>query len=97
MKTQIALFIFVLEVMVFQQVAPYPNAGDNTVLQYDDVMKLDFDTHINDHIIDCVFTVAFNPKYDPLMTAVKETTYTGKLSKGVGKGGLGGLKPPQNF
>ena len=24
-----------------------PNAGDTTVLQYDDVMKLDFGTHIN--------------------------------------------------
>ena len=44
-------------------------------------MKLDFGTHINGHIIDCAFTVAFNPKYDPLMTAVKEATYTGKLLK----------------
>ena len=24
-----------------------PNAGDTTVLQYDDVMKVDFGTHIN--------------------------------------------------
>lgn len=24
-----------------------PNAGDTTVLQYDDVMKLDFGTHVN--------------------------------------------------
>lgn len=24
-----------------------PNAGDNTVLQYDDVCKIDFGTHIN--------------------------------------------------
>jgi len=24
-----------------------PNAGDNTVLQYDDVMKVDFGVHIN--------------------------------------------------
>ena len=61
--------------MPFYRIHYTPNAGDNTVLQYDYVMKLDFDTHINGHIIDCVFTVAFNPKYDPLMTAVKETTY----------------------
>ena len=54
-----------------------PNAGDNTVLQYDDVMKLDFGTHINGYIIDCAFTVAFNPKYDPLLAAVKDATYTG--------------------
>ena len=41
-------------------------------------MKLDFGTHINGHIIDCAFTVAFNPKFDPLMSAVRDATYTGK-------------------
>ena len=40
-----------------------PNAGDNTVLQYDDVMKVDFGTHIKGRIIDCAFTLAFNPRY----------------------------------
>ncbi|CAA0824917.1 Methionine aminopeptidase 2B [Striga hermonthica] len=34
-----------------------PNTGDKTVLQYDDVMKLDFGTHIDGHIVDCAFTV----------------------------------------
>lgn len=24
-----------------------PNTGDNTILQYDDVMKFDFGTHVN--------------------------------------------------
>ncbi|KAI8018298.1 Methionine aminopeptidase 2B [Camellia lanceoleosa] len=38
-----------------------PNSGDKTVLQYDDVMKLDFGTHIDGHIVDSAFTVAFNP------------------------------------
>ena len=28
-----------------------PNAGDPTVLQQDDVLKVDFGTHINGHII----------------------------------------------
>jgi len=56
-----------------------PNAGDNTVLGYDDVMKLDFGTQINGHIIDCAFTVAFNPRYDQLLSAVKDATYTGKV------------------
>ena len=28
-----------------------PNAGDNTVLGYDDVCKLDFGTHVNDNVI----------------------------------------------
>ncbi|KAA8580341.1 hypothetical protein FQN60_005876 [Etheostoma spectabile] len=35
-----------------------PNAGDTTVLQYDDVCKIDFGTHINGRIIDCAFTNA---------------------------------------
>uniref|UniRef100_UPI00398E9C51 methionine aminopeptidase 2 n=1 Tax=Pristiophorus japonicus TaxID=55135 RepID=UPI00398E9C51 len=54
-----------------------PNAGDPTVLQYDDVCKIDFGTHINGHIIDCAFTVAFNPKYDKLIEAVRDATNTG--------------------
>lgn len=33
-----------------------PNGGDKTVLQYDDVVKFDFGTHINGRIIDCAFT-----------------------------------------
>lgn len=52
-------------------------AGDQTVLQYDDVMKLDFGTQINGRIIDSAFTVHFNPRYDPLVTAVREATNTG--------------------
>ena len=39
---------------------------------------VDFGTHINGHIIDCAFTVAFNPKYDQLLEAVKAATNTGK-------------------
>ncbi|XP_064384558.1 methionine aminopeptidase 2-like isoform X2 [Halichondria panicea] len=60
-----------------------PNAGDNTVLQYDDIMKVDFGTQVNGYIIDCAFTVAFNPKFDPLMTAVKEATNTGIKAAGI--------------
>ena len=37
----------------------------------------DFGTHINGHIIDCAVTVAFNPKYDQLLAAVKDATNTG--------------------
>eukprot|EP01024_Parvocaulis_polyphysoides_P003794 TRINITY_DN109_c0_g1_i10.p1 TRINITY_DN109_c0_g1~~TRINITY_DN109_c0_g1_i10.p1 ORF type:complete len:589 (-),score=105.32 TRINITY_DN109_c0_g1_i10:2307-3830(-) len=60
-----------------------PNGGDQTVLQYDDVMKLDFGTQINGRIIDSAFTVAFNPRYDPLLAAVKEATYQGIKSSGI--------------
>lgn len=44
-----------------------PNPGDNTVIGYDDVCKIDFGTHINGRIIDTAFTVAFNPMYDKLL------------------------------
>lgn len=54
-----------------------PNAGDKTVLLYDDVTKIDFGTHINGRIIDCAFTLTFNPKYDTLLAAVKDATNTG--------------------
>jgi Xaa-Pro aminopeptidase len=53
-----------------------PNNGDNTILQPDDVCKIDFGTHINGRIIDCAWTVAFNPKYDELLKAVREATNT---------------------
>jgi hypothetical protein len=56
------------QVLPFQQDAHYtPNTGDETVLGYDDVCKIDFGTHINGRIIDCAFTVAFNPTYDKLL------------------------------
>ncbi|KAL3596777.1 hypothetical protein D5086_008414 [Populus alba] len=60
-----------------------PNSGDKTVLQYDDVMKLDFGTHIDGHIVDCAFTVAFNPMYDPLLEASREATNTGIKESGI--------------
>jgi len=60
-----------------------PNAGDKTVLQYDDVCKIDFGTHVNGRIIDCAFTVAFNPKYDRLKEAVKDATNTGIKHAGI--------------
>jgi methionine aminopeptidase len=43
----------------------------------DDVMKIDYGTQINGHIIDCAFTVAFNPVFDNLLQAVKDATNEG--------------------
>ncbi|GJN04152.1 hypothetical protein PR202_ga21675 [Eleusine coracana subsp. coracana] len=60
-----------------------PNSGDQTVLQYDDVMKLDFGTHIDGHIVDCAFTVAFNPMFDPLLQATRDATNTGIKEAGI--------------
>ena len=60
-----------------------PNGGDETVLTYDDVCKLDFGTHVNGRIIDCAFTVAFNPKYENLLQAVKDGTSAGIRAAGI--------------
>ena len=60
-----------------------PNAGDKTVLQYDDVCKIDFGTHVNGRIIDSAFTVSFNPVYDNLLLAAKEATNAGIKAAGV--------------
>nr|XP_054486937.1 methionine aminopeptidase 2 isoform X3 [Agelaius phoeniceus] len=60
-----------------------PNAGDPTVLQYNDICKIDFGTHISGRIIDCAFTVTFNPKYDRLLQAVKDATNTGIKCAGI--------------
>lgn len=55
---------------------PNPGAKD-VVLQYDDVLKVDFGVHVNGRIVDSAFTVAHNPVYDPLLAAVKAATNTG--------------------
>jgi len=46
-------------------------------------MKIDFGTHIKGLLVDCAFTVAFNPIYDNLLLAVKDATNTGLRLAGV--------------
>jgi methionyl aminopeptidase len=60
-----------------------PNTGDATVLQYDDVMKVDFGVQIDGRIIDSAWTVSFNPRYDPLIEAVREATDQGIRTSGI--------------
>ncbi|CRH03806.1 methionine aminopeptidase 2, putative [Plasmodium relictum] len=60
-----------------------PNYGDETVLKYDDVCKLDFGVHVNGYIIDCAFTIAFNEKYDNLIKATQDGTNTGIKEAGI--------------
>ncbi|KAI9355104.1 peptidase M24, structural domain-containing protein [Zopfochytrium polystomum] len=60
-----------------------PNPGDKTVLQYGDVMKLDIGTHVNGRIIDSAFTMTFDPRYDSLLSAVKDATNTGIKEAGI--------------
>ena len=52
-------------------------------MNYDDVCKLDFGTHINGYVIDCAFTIAFNPIYDELLKASKEGTNEGVKQAGI--------------
>ncbi len=60
-----------------------PNAGDPTVLGADDVVKMDFGTHINGRIIDCAWTMTFNDKFDPLVEAVRAATEEGIKQAGI--------------
>jgi len=60
-----------------------PNYGDKTVLQYDDVCKLDFGVQVGGRIVDCAFTIAFNPKYDSIIEASQDGTNTGIKNAGI--------------
>lgn len=60
-----------------------PNAGDTTVLEYDDVVKMDFGVHIKGRIIDCAWTHAFNEKFNPLLRGVQEATEMGIKTAGI--------------
>ncbi|EXJ86156.1 methionyl aminopeptidase [Capronia coronata CBS 617.96] len=60
-----------------------PNAGNKWVLGEQDVMKVDFGVHVNGRIVDSAFTVAFDPKYDNLLAAVKDATNTGIREAGI--------------
>ncbi|CCH47126.1 hypothetical protein BN7_6737 [Wickerhamomyces ciferrii] len=60
-----------------------PNAGDKTVLKYEDVMKVDYGIHVDGYIVDCAFTKTFDHKYDKLLEAVKAATNTGIKEAGI--------------
>lgn len=60
-----------------------PNAGDKTVVEYDDVIKVDYGVHVDGYIVDCAFTKTWNPKYDELLKAVKAATNTGIKEAGI--------------
>ncbi|CAO3694396.1 unnamed protein product [Umbelopsis ramanniana] len=60
-----------------------PNAGDKTVLSYDDVLKIDIGTHVRGRICDSAFTMNFNPKFDKLIEAAREATNAGIKEVGI--------------
>lgn len=46
-------------------------------------MKVDFGTQVDGRIIDCAWTVSFDPQFDPLLEAVKAATNTGIRHAGI--------------
>lgn len=54
---------FLLFIVILYRVAAHwtPNSGDKTVLQYDDVMKLDFGTHIDGNCFLSLYCFVINP------------------------------------
>ncbi|KAG5649924.1 hypothetical protein H0H81_001446 [Sphagnurus paluster] len=70
-----------------------PNAGDTTVLQQGDVLKVDIGVHVKGRIADSAFTLTFDHNYDKLLEAVKAATDTGIREAGIDVrlGELGGL------
>jgi len=60
-----------------------PNPGDDRVLQVNDVVKIDFGTAVNGHIMDSAFSMSFTHHHDGLMKAVEEATAAGVREAGV--------------
>lgn len=53
------------------------------MLQYGDVCKIDYGIHVRGRLIDSAFTVHFDPKFDPLVEAVREATNAGIKESGI--------------
>ncbi len=60
-----------------------PTVGDKIIVTNNDVIKVDFGTHVNGRIVDSAFTVSFDSKYDNLLKAAKDATNTGIKEAGV--------------
>jgi len=61
----------------------HPEYNSKIAFNENDVLKIDFGVETNGWITDCAFTVCFNDKYDNLLNAVKEATYTGIQNAGM--------------
>ncbi|KAI1737458.1 MetAP 2-3 [Xylaria scruposa] len=60
-----------------------PNSTCKTVLAQNNVLKVDIGVHVGGRIVDSAFTMAFDPKYDNLLEAVKDATNTGVREAGI--------------
>ncbi len=54
-----------------------PSSQYDVTLDENSILKIDFGVEVNGWITDSAFTIAFNDKYEKLLEAVKEATYTG--------------------
>lgn len=61
----------------------HPKSNDSIAFQQNDVLKIDFGTEVNGWITDSAFTLAFNPRYNALLEATKDCTYTGIKNIGI--------------
>jgi methionyl aminopeptidase len=61
----------------------HPKSNDNTTFNTSDLLKIDYGTEANGWIVDSAFTVTFDPKYDMLLEAVRESTYNGVKTAGI--------------
>ena len=70
-----------------------PNMGNKTILQQEDVIKVDIGVHVGGRIVDSAFTLAWEDKYDPLLAAVKAATNAGVKEAGIDArlGEIGGV------
>ena len=53
------------------------------VLEYEDVIKIDFGVQVNGRIVDSAFTMSFDHTYDQLIAAVNDATNTGVREAGI--------------
>lgn len=61
-----------------------PNPGQHdVVLKRQDVMKVDYGVHVNGWIVDSAFTMTFDPVYDNLLAAVRDSTNAGIKTTGI--------------
>ena len=49
-----------------------PIIGDELIVPEDSVVKIDLGVHVDGYIADTAVTVSFNPRYEPLLDAVRE-------------------------
>jgi methionyl aminopeptidase len=60
-----------------------PNKGCKLSLGAADVLKVDIGVHVGGRIVDSAFTMAFDPRYDNLLAAVRDATNTGVREAGI--------------